>query len=827
MSSYYGSGAGARELGPTDQWARALGLAPVPLFGAMDTSTGTHEILLDGGFGSFAVSVTSEEVWRDRRAAEWAWSSGVPHHVTVTPEKVAVTRWDASKPELFSRGSVQDRLEPFYRYLVADRVRDNARVVDVLVETFRRVRALVAQQGAEDSQSIDAFLGLLALGIERSGGKPPMIAPPAILKDLPEDGVERLVDDLVSGQGRHLLALHPTLAIRHAGSEIFQEAHFALGQSPTTDLLGWIGPASAHRETRGTAHFTPPALARTIVERTLSELGDISTRRELTIMDPACGSGSFLYEAVRAIRRTAFDGHLRIVGRDISDAAIAMARFVLSLARSDWEPTGGMDVDLAPADTLTTAIPACDVILMNPPFLSWNAMDSDQRELTRTLLGNLHQGRADLSMAFVLKAMSSLNPAGAMGALVPASLLTLLAAEKWRGWITERADVRMLAFLGDYGLFRHATVQVAGIVLKEGPSRQGSATTAMIAGDSAQSTGDAFRAIRRDSRQEDGEDASWHIYPVPSATLRDAATWRLIPPAAAEALGRLSKMGATKPIGEIFDVKQGIRTGGNKILVISGAKHANLPRSERPWFRPAMMGDNLVDGRMLTDQWLFYPYDADGARITDQSTLERLLPVVYARVLKPHEEKLRSRASIVRSNRSDWWGLSERRAWSTIPTPRIVSKYFGAPGSFAVDVEGRFAVVQGYAWFLKQNEAGEPDDQGGPDDGRGDDAAAAMRAASLDLLHAYAALFNTQPFHDILRLLSSYVGGGQYDLSPRFVNTIPVPDLAALARDERGGAQQARLAALGRNMAARDPEWQASADAAVRGLYGESLFEGL
>lgn len=810
-----------------DQWARDLGLAPVPLFSDEIVDGGSHEILLDGGLGSFAVSVTSDEVWRDRRAAEWAWSSGVPHHVTITPDRVAVTRWDAKTPELFSLSSVRERLDAFYRYLVTDRVRSNNRVVEELVELFRKTRSAIAAADMPDSESVDVFLALLAEGMEIGGRKRMPEIDRDLLKALPRTSHDTLVAE-AAGQARRsdLLGLQPDLAVRHAGSEIFQEAHFVLGQAPTPDLLGWIGPATVKRESRGTAHFTPPALARTIVERALSETGDIRSRRELTVMDPACGSGSFLYEAVRAIRRMGFDGKLNVVGRDISAPAVSMARFVLSLASSDWTPGGGLVVDLAVADSLRAKMPKCDVLLMNPPFLSWNAMPPDQRDLTRELLGGLLQGRADLSMVFVTRALSALAPGGVLGALLPASLLTLLAAEKWRGWLIERADVSMLAFLGDYGLFRHATVQVAGLVLRSGKARPETPVLAMIAGDTAQSTGDAFRAVRRGIGQDDDREGRWHVYPVALRTFAAAATWRLVPPAAAEALRRLETLGATKQIGELFDVRQGIRTGRNSLFLISAAEHAKLPAAERAWFRPAMTSDNLVDGMLTPGAWLFYPSDGAMVRIEDEDELKRKLPQFYVRHLAPNRAELKGRSSIARAGREDWWGLSERRSWSASGAPRIVSKYFGAPGSFAFDPRGLYAVVQGYAWFPR-TDAAVPDAVGAGDEEADEPATAELRTIPTELLPAFAALFNSEPFHTVLRLFSSYVGGGQYDLSPRFVNKVPVPDLVAAARDERGGSRLAQLIRLGTHMSPQDPEWRAQVGSVVRSLYGEALFEDL
>ena len=130
-----------------------------------------------------------------------------------------------------------------------------------------------------------------------------------------------------------LLKLYPALAIRHAGGQLFQEAHFELIRgSNGFDLFGLIGNVDVQPTSRGGTHFTPPALARSIVEQTLAALPDIAARKRLSLCDPACGSGAFLHEALRALRRAGFNGKLTLVGRDVSIAAIAMARFVMAAA---------------------------------------------------------------------------------------------------------------------------------------------------------------------------------------------------------------------------------------------------------------------------------------------------------------------------------------------------------------------------------------------------------------------------------------------------------------------------------------------------------------
>ena len=77
-------------------WSQRFGLARSPMFAfEEDGAGGDHDVLFDGGHGSFGLSVV-EEPLSPAAAAGWAWSSDLPHHVIVAKSNVQVVRWDAA-----------------------------------------------------------------------------------------------------------------------------------------------------------------------------------------------------------------------------------------------------------------------------------------------------------------------------------------------------------------------------------------------------------------------------------------------------------------------------------------------------------------------------------------------------------------------------------------------------------------------------------------------------------------------------------------------------------------------------------------------------------
>ena len=804
----------------TSEWASQFGLAVAPLFSSTEIdSPSSHNVLLDGGLGSFALSVgEAAEEHRDSFKS-WAWSSNLAHHVALNDKQVRVSRWDKPDVEILTRSSVEKRLGAFYKYLIADKVRSNQRVTNHFLDLFRSMRSVVSDAGMDDHLSVSAFLAFIE---RQAGSKDESSEGFELLRSLSPSSLDNLRErasqlDVFSSS----LKLLPRLAIRHAGSEIFQEAHYEFLRAPSPDLFGYVGPAETTANTRGGAHFTPPALARSLCEQSLHQIKNVHERDQLTILDPACGSGAFLHEAARTLQRMGFNGKLVLVGRDISNPAICMAEFALKHARMDWTPTGGIEVDLQSSDSLQGDMPAADVVLMNPPFVSWASLAQNQRELMRDILGKSLSGRADLSMAFVTKALASINDGGVLGALLPSSLLTLQAAEAWRASLLDHGTLRLIASLGDHGLFSHALVSVSAMVIDKGVSQsQKPPVKALIASNSKEATGEALRALRRgNSAQHSAASAStWRLFDLNYDTFEKRPTWRLMRPEMERLISNVLSAGA-RPINALFDVKQGVRTGSNKVFLLDSAEFLDLPKSERLFFKPAIINESISAGRIESEHWVFYPYGQFQGELQTEADLAKNLKHYYARYLKPNKTLLTQRSSIKRSGRADWWGLSERRTWSLNGCPRIVSKYFGGIGGFSADVEAEFVVVQGHAWLPRWLSTDEQDVGQELDD--------ASKLTLETILYAYAALMNSASFSSIVEIFSPHVAGGQFDLSPRYVNSIPVPDLPSIVADMDGGSIVGQLARLGREPQPENISWRAKVESLVEDLYGTKLvFEG-
>jgi len=222
------------------------------------------------------------------------------------------------------------------------------------------------------------------------------------------------------------------------------------------------------------AHYTTEADIMRIVEptvlrpwrekiasaKTLSELNNIRDQlAEFRILDPACGSGNFLYVSYRELKHLELDLLHRIIenypsakperlhssikstqffGIDTNPLGIELAKITLSMAKKfaadnfnrlttqnrlieDKEqplPFDNLDDNLINADALFIEWPKVDAIIGNPPYQSKNKM---QKEFGPAYLNNLRKkfpempGRADYCVFWFRKAHDSLEEGGRAG----------------------------------------------------------------------------------------------------------------------------------------------------------------------------------------------------------------------------------------------------------------------------------------------------------------------------------------------------------------------------------------------------------------------------
>lgn len=810
-----------------DSWARVLGLVHVPMFGsARPAAAGQNAVLVDGHRASFAIVSGGPASDLSREPLDWSWSAYLNHVLLIDSANGAMTlrRWDRSDSRKFRLPKTGQAAREMLGILEAAAEPRSADVVLHLLRAFREIRRVAVDPlnaihllnalllGTEGvrlgrieerdwlrAQTVTDALGLLPEPDARLSGVREV---PAATKSA---NISSLLRYFITPEPLTTCRLEPDLLLRHAASQLYQEAHLAIERDPQLPLFIDASHTSTavgvlhHRDVR----FTPPSLARTLAQQALRAAG-ARENNDLDILDPACGSGVFLQEALRELVAAGFTGKVKLRGYDRSAISCAIAEFCLSRAKADLASDGvSVEVDILHTDALTEAWGNPNIVLMNPPFVAWDQMDADDQARTRETLGPLAKGRPDKAMAFAWKAAQSIRPGGAVATVLPAALLENDSGGPLREALSTKSTPLLVGRFEGTGYFRGAMVETAFLVYRCPPAHAERASVRMLlATEGSEDAG--LRLLRL-------ADAGINAAPPPgvelSVTAPSALQSRSWSPRY-QHVARLTELLTTSglpTLGTMFDVRQGARTGMNEAFIVGRAEWDSLPSAERKYFRPAAGNSTISNGRLSDGEYVFFPYGK--ARIGFEAELSAKVPTFYKERLMPLKDALRSRSGIT----EEWWRLTRERSWQNAPSPKLVSTYFGDRGSFAFDEAGTFVVVQGHALLWRSGNTRARKSE--------------KPFSETSLPFAYLALLNSRVFESILACYCPRVQGGQYNLSKRFVDPIPLPNLSD---DERitGGALET-LAGLGHaiNDGARPPEEDLDRQAAL--AYGLPVSEFL
>lgn len=165
------------------------------------------------------------------------------------------------------------------------------------------------------------------------------------------------------------------------------------------DLFKELYPALFPQKLRHTLgqYYTPDWLT----QHLLDEIG-YSGQPGKRLLDPSCGSGTFLVAAINRIRTARTDlGHAElyaeilanVVGFDLDPLATATARANYLIAISDLLPTAGrLETPVHLRDSILSSEPgdaatgpAFDYVVGNPPWIAWDHLPESYREATKPL----------------------------------------------------------------------------------------------------------------------------------------------------------------------------------------------------------------------------------------------------------------------------------------------------------------------------------------------------------------------------------------------------------------------------------------------------------
>ena len=267
-----------------------------------------------------------------------------------------------------------------------------------------------------------------------------------------------------------------------------------------------VRDSKIHRKRKqGGIYFTPPYVVNFIINETLGKLINETKLKDIPnikVLDPACGSGSFLISAYNKIlgkieresKQTSFFDKFNILkeniyGVDIDEQAIQIAQLNLLLqvlTQKERLPKLGHNIrvgnsllhfglnKLKPFDWQSNFKEVFkqggfDVIVGNPPYIKQFTNNTAFEGLRNS---PYFQGKMDIWTLFACRAIDLLRDGGYFGFIAPNNWIKNFGASIFRNKILSEGEIIRYIDFGDFKVFPDAGIQTMIFVFQKKKLRQ-------------------------------------------------------------------------------------------------------------------------------------------------------------------------------------------------------------------------------------------------------------------------------------------------------------------------------------------------------------------
>ncbi len=518
-----------------------------------------------------------------------------------------------------------------------------------------------------------------------------------------------LIDADVLGAVYEQYLGHVATVVKQRAKEAQVRMDLGFPSEPTFELT-----AKKERRKEHGIYYTPRFITDYIVKETVGRFLKERSHNEILnikILDPACGSGSFLiraydellnYHAYRSGKSISeLDQWERlpilisnIFGVDLDVQAVEIARLNLllrSLARRETLPSladnirQGNSLISGTEDELKSyfgdnwrekkpfnweerfhdiiADGGFDVVIGNPPYVGFHGF-MDQKDYLKDVYESA-QGRFDVYLPFIERGVRLLKEGGLLGFICPTNFMKRQHGQTLRKFLKSNCKILQIIDFQDQQIFEQA-LNYTGIFILE----KSKPTSKHLVTYIPERIGGEQLSIEQDALQDGG----W--------IFRHKAYEQIVVKIEAQ---------ANVTLGELTEsISEGIVTGKNQVFLIS-LDIANKLGLEKELLKPVIQGKQVQ--RYFHEpakHVVIYPYRSKENRteLIPEEDLARLFPITWE-YLSSHRHNLAGREYFDKSAKV-WYELWCERTFSQQATDKIIVPELASCNRFAYCEESTF-----------------------------------------------------------------------------------------------------------------------------------------
>lgn len=611
-----------------------------------------------------------------------------------------------------------------------------------------------------------------------------------VFSDIDRSTTRRLILDLYEPRETPF-RLNFALMSKHALSRIYEKFVAILVEDDSqSDQASFLKRPLIEKSQKHFGVVYTPQFIASFFARYLRENTTPRKFREMTVLDPACGSGIFLRTVIeeqcnlsdRAITKNAISEIFQnVTGVDIDGNALEATRLSLALlylVTTDHLPNelNLIQENVFDAEENNRLKKEYDAILTNPPYIKLDNLSKAQRHSIVSYLGEEFSGRADAYLAFMRLCLEKVSVGGFCFFVIPQTFLRAKNATFIRQLISKQFDVRCLVDLSSVRVFEGVGAYSILLIAQKRrtPTHVGRSATV---GQITDYVGSALQAVLE---EVDKREPYYKVFSMEQSDFQPKE-WIIRPPE----IGEISRFLSRFPtLSDYLSCYQGFVTGADTVFIRDADE---ISESERAIYLPYLPDREIGQYEVPSGsrKVVLYPYI--GQELLDEAEVQSKFPDTW-KYLEGHRETLSRRK---RSDGTPWWRPYRPRSPERMLRPKIVAPHLMLTPRFAVDREGKFATKHGPFMVTKVRAADE-----------------------LLLLDFFSAVLNSAVSGWYIRNHMPTFGRGYSRLEVATLRDLPVPNLEELQTHE--------IEALARlnKMAVEDRRARHEIDRIVASMFG-------
>lgn len=396
-----------------------------------------------------------------------------------------------------------------------------------------------------------------------------------------------------------------------------------------------------------------------------------------------------------------------------------------------------------------------DFVVGNPPYVRKERILPDYKDKLEKSFPDVSQGDADLYVYFIASGIKWLNQNGKLGYIVSNKFVKTRYGKKLRKYIPYLCAVEQFLDFGDTSVFKEATNYPAIIVLRrelEDARRTANMLKVVNVHKEMENARQLIDHIVANMAKQEYSDDNLDIFETSQGSLVE--NWNLVPRKELQLRNKIEGAANTRKLREFLKVTGGLETGRNEVYCFDSKEEALQKEIDVDLLKPLITGEDVrkwdvcYKGRML-----LYVSEVD---IEKYPNTKRHLEKFRA-ILDPLSEE--GRKSVL-MRKKKWFELRKPVSPAIFESEKLVTPDISTENNFAYDDNKYYCRETCFILTLSEQYQVEANEK-------------------KQRLKYFLGLLNSSLMEFCFRQISPFISGGYYRYRKQYLEQLPLMDTVA------------------------------------------------